>query len=128
MELTLTCTRSHEYVRYAVEGQASLKNFAALLLVVAEDLGQYEDSYVLLDLRAVQGRLTSAEQALLGEMGATRLPFLAKLASLVPPQEITRNSERKAREKGLRVRVFVSETEAIAWLTKPRSRAADTTI
>jgi hypothetical protein len=111
-----------------VEGQASLKNFAALLLVVAEDLGQYEDSYVLLDLRAVQGRLTSAEQALLGEMGATRLPFLAKMASLVPPQEITRNSERKAREKGLRVRVFASETEAIAWLTKPRSRAADTTI
>lgn len=49
-------------------------------------------------------------------MGASRLQYLYKLASLVPPDQITRNSERSARAKGLRVRVFGTEGEAVAWL------------
>jgi hypothetical protein len=116
MSFSVKVKRSPHYVRFVVAGNASLKNFADLFGVVGQQVEQYEDVKALFDLRRVVGRLTSSEQMLLGEIVALKLPLLFKLASLVPVGEITRNSERAALSKGLAVRVFDSEPEALAWL------------
>jgi hypothetical protein len=116
MPFSVKVKRSPQYVRFVVAGNTSLKNFADLFCVVGGQVEKYEDVKALFDLRRVVGRLTASEQLLLGEIVALKLPLLFKVASLVPVGEITRNSERAALSKGLVVRVFDSEPEALAWL------------
>ena len=57
-----------------------------------------------------------SDQILVGERAARHLHFVKKLASIVAEGEISRNSERAAISKGLQLRVFTSDTSAIAWL------------
>jgi hypothetical protein len=116
MPFKVTVSRSPDYVRYDAAGPTSLKSFTELATFVAADTARYEDVKVLVDLRRVEGRLTRHEQALLGEVAAFKLPYVFKLASLVPATEVTRTSERAAVEKGLTLRVFDRESEALAWL------------
>lgn len=116
MPFSVQVQRSAQYVRFAVRGNTSLKNFADLFGVVGAQVEKYEDVKALFDLRGVVGRLTSSEQLLLGEIVALKLPLLFKVASLVPVGEITRLSERAALSKGLVVRIFDSEPEALDWL------------
>lgn len=119
MSFDVKISRSAEYVRYNAHGTTSLKKFGDLVSFIAADIDLTEDAKVLIDLTGVEGRLTVAEQFLLGEIVALKLPYIYKLASLVPPGEITRNTERVAEEKGLAVRAFDTETAAIDWLTEP---------
>jgi hypothetical protein len=119
MTFDVQISRSADYVRYNAHGTTSLKRFGDLFSFVAADIDLTEDAKILIDLTGVQGRLTVTEQFLLGEIVALKLPYVYKLASLVPPGEITRNTERVAAEKGLAVRVFDTEKAAIAWLTEP---------
>lgn len=116
MPFSVQVTRLREYVRYEASGPTSLKNFVELLTFAGAETDRYEDLNVLFDLRRVEGRLTEAEQLLLGEIAAMKLPMVFKAASLVPVGEITRNSERVAIEKGVTARIFDSESEAVAWL------------
>lgn len=116
MPFDVTVSRTTRYVRYNAAGPTSLKKFSELISFIATDTAHYEDAIVLLDLTAVEGRLTFTEQLLLGEIAAVRLPYIFKMASLVPVGEITRNSERVAVQKGLPAKVFDSEEEAITWL------------
>ncbi|MFC5497335.1 STAS/SEC14 domain-containing protein [Caenimonas terrae] len=116
MPFEVTVDRHPDYVRYNVAGPTSLREFAELTLLVAGDVDRYEDDRVLIDLRRVEGRLTRQEQTLIGELGAGKLQLLFKLASIVPPGEITRNTEQAAVAVGLQMRVFDAEPEALAWL------------
>lgn len=116
MPFKVTVSRSRHYVRYGVAGPASLKNFSELATYIAADTACYEDAKVLVDVRLVEGRLSPHEQALFGEVAALKLPYIYKLASLVPAAGITRISERSAVEKGLTMRVFDCEPAALGWL------------
>jgi hypothetical protein len=51
-----------------------------------------------------------------GEEAARQLQHLQRIASLVPPDRLTRASEKTARRSGLNLTVFTSEEEAVAWL------------
>jgi hypothetical protein len=79
---------------------------------------------MLVDLRQVQGELTPTEQIFLGELVAQDLPHLERVASVVPPESITRNSETAARELGMKLRVFTSKDDAVGWLTSASAHAA----
>jgi hypothetical protein len=116
MPFDVKIERYREYVRYSIAGRTSLKRFAKLFFGMATDIEQFEDDRALLDLRGVEGRLSRVEQQLIGEMVATRLPLLFKLASVVPIGEITRNSEHAASQLGLDVKVFDEEVAALLWL------------
>lgn len=116
MPFKVKVSRSLHYVRYDAAGPTSLKNFTELATFVAADTACHEDAKVLVDLRRVEGRLTPHEQALIGEVAAFKLPYVFKLASLVPAAEVTHNSERAAVAKGLTLRVFASESKAVDWL------------
>lgn len=70
----------------------------------------------LFDLRQVHGALTFTEQFLLGEMAVKYMDHLDRVASLVPPERITRTSEQVARAQGMQLRIFTDEQAARAWL------------
>lgn len=121
MTLTVAIARNSNYLRVDVAGPASFAGFAALLAQIAAEVERFGDHRILFDLRQVQGRLSTNEQQLVGELAATRFPLLYKLASIVPQGEITRNSERSAVGLGLQLKVFHSEATAIDWLLQSDS-------
>ena len=121
MTFTVAIARNSKYLRVDVAGPTSFRAFVALVAQIAAEIEQFEDNRILLDLRQVNGRLSTTEQQLVGELAPTRFPLLYKLASIVPEGEITRNSERSAVRHGLQVRVFQSEATALAWLLQTDS-------
>jgi len=116
MALTSIVTRVADRVEVRVSGPAAIKDFVDLIQSVANETSYWSDTRALFDLRQVDGRLSPEEQVFIGEMVAHSLSHLDKLASVVRPEEITRNSERAAQELGTRLRVFDSEDEALEWL------------
>ena len=116
MPFNVNITRVADHVQVRVAGPAAIKDFVELIQAIADETNYWSDTRVLTDLRQVEGSLSVEEQVFVGEMVAHSLPHLQKLASVVRPEELTRNSERAANEQGLRLRVFDSEDEALEWL------------
>lgn len=116
MSLDVTVTRSAAYVRYTVKGSVSLAEMVKLIKTMSTEVERFEDLCVLVDLRGVAGRLPTSEQILVGELVATQLAGVYKVASLVPRGEISGNSERAATKLGMQLRVFSAEASALLWL------------
>ncbi|MEP6790472.1 MAG: hypothetical protein ABI907_03815, partial [Ramlibacter sp.] len=106
MPFITSITRHPEFVQLAASGPAEIGNFVELVSTVESETVYWSDRRVLVDLRDVEGRLTAPEQVFLGELVAQNLPHLERLASLVPPDQITRNSENAAQQLGMQLRVF----------------------
>lgn len=117
MPFSVSTTRFPQFVQLIVSGPNSIKNFVDLVGAVAEDTALWSDRRLLVDLRAVVGELTPTEQVFLGELAAQSFPHLERVASVVPAEQITHNSETAAQDLGMRLRVFASMEEAIHWLT-----------
>lgn len=126
MSFTISTTRFPEYVQLTVSGTADLRNFVELVETAEQETVYWSDRRLLADLRNVEGRLTATEQIFLGELVAQNLPHLDRMASVVPENEITRNSEKAAQQLGMKLRVFTSRDEAVAWLLSPPATAAGT--
>lgn len=124
MPFITSITRHPEFVQLAASGPAEIGNFVELVSTVESETVYWSDRRVLVDLRDVEGRLTAPEQVFLGELVAQNLPHLERLASLVPPDQITRNSENAAQQLGMQLRVFISLDEAVAWLSGASAHAA----
>jgi hypothetical protein len=127
MSFNVSITRFSQYVQLAVSGPASMRNFVELVGKVGQETMLWSDRWVLVDLCGVEGGLTPTEQVFLGEMVAQDLPHLERVASVVPPERITHNSETAAQELGMRLRVFASRDEAQEWLTAPTAAATGRT-
>ena len=116
MGFRVNITRFIDFVQLAVAGPAEMKSFVELVHDIEEESLSWADRRVLVDLREVEGRLDATEQVFLGELVAQRLPHLERVASVVPADQITRNSEAAAQTLGMQLRVFTSREEAVAWL------------
>ncbi|MEO7391616.1 MAG: STAS/SEC14 domain-containing protein [Ramlibacter sp.] len=116
MPFQVSTTRFPQFVQLTVSGPNSIKCFVELIDSVAVETALWGDRRVLVDLRAVEGSLTPTEQIFLGELVAQSFPHMERVASVVPPEQITHNSETAAQELGMRLRVFSSEEEAVQWL------------
>ena len=110
-------TRLPGYVKIHVAGRNSIHDFVELVATVGQETVYWSDRRVLVDLRQVEGALTPTEQVFLGELVAQDLSHLERMASVVPPAQLTHNSERAAQELGSQLCVFDDEADAIAWLT-----------
>lgn len=97
-------------------GSPSLGEFVACIELIAGQSHAWKHGKLLVDLRAVNSLRSFTEQFAIGEEAARKLGHLRKVASVVPPERLTRNSERPARKKGLNLLVFTSEEEAVEWL------------
>ena len=116
MGFQVDISRFIDYVQLTVSGPAEMKSFVELVQSIEEESMTWADRKVLVDLRNVEGRLDPTEQVFLGELVAHQLPHLEKVASVVPVDQITRNSEGAAQTLGMQLRVFTSREEAVAWL------------
>lgn len=117
MAFTTRITRLPGYVHLHVAGPASLKDFVELISTVGQETVYWSDRKILVDLRDVEGALTTTEQIFVGELVAQDLPHIERMASVVPAAQITHNSERAAQELGAQLRVFDSEADAVAWIS-----------
>ncbi|QJW84726.1 STAS/SEC14 domain-containing protein [Ramlibacter terrae] len=104
------------WMRVTVTGQPTLDQLLALVHVLGPESGDWPRDSVLVDLREVATQFTRGEQARIGEAAACSLAHMARIASVVPPERVTRVSERVAQRSGANVCVFDDEAEAVAWL------------
>lgn len=116
MAFTIQLTRAPGYVRVQVAGPASIREFVELVSTIGRETVYWSDRRVVVDLRQVEGALTPTEQVFLGELVAQDLTHIERMASIVPPARLTRNSERAAQQLGSQLRVFDDEAEALAWI------------
>ena len=116
MAFTTRISRLPGYVLVHVAGPTSIKDFVELISTVGLETVYWSDRKVVVDLRQVQGVLSTTEQIFLGELVAQDLPHIQRMASIVPADQLTHNSERAAQQLGTELRVFDSEAEAVSWI------------
>jgi hypothetical protein len=116
MGLDVSVTREDRLLVVKGRGPAALadlKGFADMIATICRD---EQREFVLVDLLEVVQDLTFTEHLQLGVHIAERLGFLARMATVVPAQQRSGNSERAAQKSGLHLRTFTDMREARAWL------------
>ena len=116
MPFTVTVERDARYILFRVAGPASLKNYFDLIDDAAKDTLAHGDKLGMVDLRGVVGRLNFTDQFFIGDVVGQKLPHLDKLATVVADDPESYNSQKVANRKGLSLRTFTSEEQALAWL------------
>ena len=116
MSLSFEAEHREGYSVVRVEGEPTLGQFLSFLQLISVETRHWKLRRVLFDLRAVRTLTSFTEHYSVGEEAARQLQHLQRIASLVPPDRLTRASEKTARRSGLNLTVFTSEEEAVAWL------------
>jgi hypothetical protein len=116
MSFDLAIDRTAHYIRVTITGRPSLGQLLSLIHLLGVESETWQDDKVLVDLRGVVTPFDRAEQFRIGEEAAASLSHMERIASVVPPERITRVSEKAARRNGTNVRVFDDEEQAKAWL------------
>lgn len=116
MEFDLAIDRTGPYVRVTVTGHLAIGQLLSMIHLLGVESEAWPEDKVLVDLRGVASHFTRPEQFRIGEEAAASLSHMDRIASLVPPERVTRVSEKAARRNGGNVRVFDQEQAAIAWL------------
>lgn len=116
MDYDVAIARQARYMRVTVSGRPAFEELLSLIHLIGVDSETWDRSSVLVDLRRVETPFSHPEQFRIGVEAAASLSHMEKIASLVPPERLTRVSEKAARRDGSNVRVFDVEAEAVAWL------------
>jgi hypothetical protein len=83
---------------------------------IAQRTRQHGDRRLLINLLDVVGTFGPEQQRDIGLLAYRYLSHLEKVASLVPPDKLTRVSEAAARAQGMELKVFSALADAIDWL------------
>ncbi|MGE4243247.1 STAS/SEC14 domain-containing protein [Ramlibacter sp.] len=105
---------THLWVR--VKGAPSLDDLLSLVDEVAQTTRERGLRRLLVDLSLVESVPDGEGQTALGRHVAKQMAHLERMASVVPSDKRTGNSERAARAEGMQLQVFVDEEEARGWL------------
>jgi SpoIIAA-like len=116
MSLDFAVEQREGYASVRVAGGPTLGQFLSFVHLVAVESVDWPAKRVLFDLRGVRTLTSFTDHYAVGEEAARQLGHLQRVASLVPPDRITRASEKTAQQAGANLRVFTDEAEAIAWL------------
>ncbi|HEX7891517.1 MAG TPA: STAS/SEC14 domain-containing protein [Ramlibacter sp.] len=117
MSLSFKVEHREGYSVVRVDGDPSLGQFLSFLHLIGVETAGWPVKRVLLDLRDVRTFATFTEHGAVGEEVARHLQHLHRIASVVPPDRITRASEKAAGQSGVDLTVFTEEGDAIGWLT-----------
>jgi hypothetical protein len=99
-----------------VTALAFLEHAEAALHEMAARTRQQGTRRLLINLIDVVGTFGPEQQHAIGLLAHRHLAHLEKVASLVPPEKLTRVSEAAARAQGMELRVFSQLSDAIGWL------------
>lgn len=116
MDFDVTLAHEALFARVTVHGRPEFGQLLSLIHLLGVDSETWERDRVLVDLRGVETPFSRLEQFRIGEEAAASLSHMERIASLVPPERVTRVSEKAARRNGTNVRVFDDEAQAVAWL------------
>jgi hypothetical protein len=116
MGLHIDWEQHEAYGVVRLTGAPSLGQILSFMELLAVESQSWNHGRLLADLRGVTTIRSFTEQFTLGEEAARKLKHLRRIASVVPPERLTRNSERPARQRGLDLKVFTDEAEALQWL------------
>lgn len=117
MSLNFQVEQRGRYAVVRLDGAPSLGQFLSFLQLMGVETAGWPAKRVLFDLRGITTLTTFLEHFAIGEEVARQLRHLGRIASLVPPDRITRASEKTARQAGVNLVVFTDEADAIEWLT-----------
>jgi hypothetical protein len=116
MSLDFGVEHREGYSVVRLAGEPSLGQFLSFLQLMGVETSGWPARRVLFDLRGIRTLTSFTEHYAVGEEASRQLQHLYRIASLVPPDRITRASEKTARRSGLNLTVFTDEAEALAWL------------
>ena len=116
MSATLHYTHGPSFGVVEVTSLAFLENAEPAVREIAERTRHFGDRRLLINLMDVVGTFGPDQQREIGILAYRYLGHLERVASLVPPDKLTRVSEAAAQAQGLQLRVFTQLTEAIEWL------------
>jgi hypothetical protein len=97
---------------------AFLEDAEPALLEIAQRTREAGTRRLLINLVDVVGTFGPEQQHAIGLLAYRHLSHLQKVASLVPPDKITRVSEAAARSQGMELKVFTGLPEALDWLAQ----------
>ena len=116
MTATVHYVHGPQFSVVEVTSLAFLENAEPVLREVAQHTREHQDRRLLINLLDVVGTFGPEEQRTIGLLAFQYLAHLEKVASLVQPDKITRQSEAAAQAQGLQLRVFTTLADAIEWL------------
>jgi SpoIIAA-like len=116
MDFDLAIDDAPQFMRVTVTGAPTLGQLLSMIHLLGVESETWQKDRVLVDLRRVVTPFDRTEQFRIGEEAAASLSHMDRIASLVPPERVTRVSEKAARRNGTNVRVFDREQEAVDWL------------
>lgn len=116
MKASLHYTHGPAFAVAEITSLAFLEAAEPVLREMAERSREHGTRRLLINLLDVVGTFGPEEQRTIGLLAFRHLSHLEKVASLVPPEKLTRLSESAARAEGMELRVFASLPEALDWL------------
>lgn len=116
MDFDVGIAKEARYVRVTVSGGPTFAQLLSMIHLLGVESETWPQRAALVDLRGVHTPFSRLEQFRIGEEAAASLSHMERIASLVPPERLTRVSERAAQRNGVNVRVFDEEQAAIRWV------------
>ena len=113
---TVHYTHGPRFAAVEITSLAFLENVEPVLREIEQHTRRHGDRRLLINLIDVVGTFGPEQQREIGMLAFRHLSHLEKVASLVPPDKITRVSEGAAQAEGLQLRVFTQLADAIEWL------------
>lgn len=116
MAVQVTVEHRGTYSVIRLEGEPTLDEFLPVVQSLGEQSAGWPLRKVLVDLRGIRSLRAFTEHYAVGEAVARHWAHMQKIASVVPPDRLTRASEKVARQASVNLTVFTDEGEAMAWL------------
>jgi hypothetical protein len=113
---SLHFTNGPAYAVADITALAFLEDAEPVLREIAQRTQRLGSRKLLVNLVDVVGTFGPEEQRTIGLLAHRYLSHLEKVASLVPPEKLTRVSENAARAQGMELRVFTQLPDALEWL------------
>jgi hypothetical protein len=114
--LEIRVSHRERYLSAKVAGRASVRDIHDMLDTLSDESMRLGARRILVDLTQVQEQFTSTDHLSIGDQAALNLGHLEKIASVVAEGRRKGTSEQVAGRRGVTLRVFTSEREAMAWL------------
>jgi hypothetical protein len=126
MSLAVTVQReADDLLIVSGQGRAALADLKGFADLIATICAEEHRQRALVNLLDVEQDLAFTDHLQLGVHIAEKLAFLRKMATVVPAKYRSGNSERAAQKSGLKLRTFLSLTEARDWLDEDAGPASE---
>jgi hypothetical protein len=116
MTLDIRVGHQETFMSAKVSGSAAPADVHEMLDLLSDESMRMSARRILVDLRRVEENFEFPDHVAIGARAAANLGHLEKVATLVAAGRKRGTSEAAAQQRGVALRTFTSEDEAIGWL------------